>query len=96
MPKVELRNQKISDAKRFYEILDNPNFKFFRIRPKSVQEEIKFLRKNSERRKHNHSYNYTILYNKKLVGGCGIKIDQHRNFIGEIGYSLMKLTGIKV
>ncbi len=23
-----------------------------------------------------------------MVGGCGIKIDQHRTFIGEIGYFL--------
>ena len=28
------------------------------------------------------------LYNNYIIGGCGIKINQHRNFIGEIGYFL--------
>jgi len=86
--KVELRNQRVSDAKRFFEILNNPNFKYFKVRPKDVKSERKFLIKNKEKRKNNFEYNYAILYNKKLIGGCGIKIDQHRKFIGEIGYFL--------
>jgi [ribosomal protein S5]-alanine N-acetyltransferase len=86
MPKITLRNQKVSDAKRFYEILNNPNFKFFKICPKSVEAEKDFLRQNVSKRKKNYAYNYTILYDGKLIGGCGIKINQHRKFIGEIGY----------
>lgn len=86
MAKITLRDQKISDAKRFYEILNNPNFKFFRICPPSVEAERKFLRQNPDKKKRNYAYNYSILYDDKLVGGCGIKIDQHRKFIGEIGY----------
>ena len=86
MPKVELRFQKISDAKRFYEILSNPNFIYFTADPKSVEDEIKWLKKVSEKRKINLEHNYTILYDGEIVGGCGIKIDQHRNYIGEIGY----------
>ena len=85
-PKVTLRYQRVSDAKRFYEILDNPNFTYFRVRPDSVEAEREFLRQNAKRRKENHSHNYSILYGDRLIGGCGIKIDQHRKFIGEIGY----------
>lgn len=86
MPKVELRNQKVSEAKRFYEILNNPNFKFLKICPKSIEAEREFLRQNADKRKRHYAYSYSILCNGKLVGACGIKINQHRKFIGEIGY----------
>lgn len=86
MSKIQIRNQRISDAKRFYEILNNPNFIFFRVEPKSIEEEIKFLRQNAEKRRKNISHNYSILYANKLIGGCGISINQHRKYIGEIGY----------
>ncbi|MFP4514732.1 MAG: GNAT family N-acetyltransferase [Parcubacteria group bacterium] len=86
--KIELRNQRVSDAKRFYEILNNPNFKYLKICPKDVEAEKDFLRQNTKKRKNNISYNYAILFNGKVVGGCGIKINQHRTFIGEIGYFL--------
>ncbi|MCK5107161.1 MAG: GNAT family N-acetyltransferase [Nanoarchaeota archaeon] len=87
-PKIELRKYKVSDAKRFFEILNNPNFKYLRICPKNVAGEEEFLRKSKEKRKNNISHDYAIIYNGKLVGGSGIKIDQHRKFIGEIGYFL--------
>lgn len=86
--KIELRNQRVSDAKRFFEILNNPNFKYLHICPKDVESEKEFLRQNTKKRKSNFAYNYAILCNNKLVGGCGIKINQHRTFIGEIGYFL--------
>ncbi|MDA1196979.1 MAG: GNAT family protein [Nanoarchaeota archaeon] len=86
--KIELRNQRVSDAKRFFEILNNSNFKYFHVCPKDVESEKEFLRQNAKKRKNNLEYNYAILFNDKLVGGCGIKIDQHRTFIGEIGYFL--------
>lgn len=86
MLKIELRPQKVSDAKRFYEILKNPNFKFLTTEVKNVNDEIKFLEQNIEKRKKNIEHNYSILYNRLVVGACGIKINQHRNFIGEIGY----------
>lgn len=86
MAKVEIRNQKVSDAKRFYEILNNPNFIFFRVCPKDIEGEKEFLRQNTYKRKNHIAYHYAILYNGKLIGGCGININQHRKFIGEIGY----------
>jgi [ribosomal protein S5]-alanine N-acetyltransferase len=86
MPKITLRNQRVSDAKVFYEILSNPNFLYLRVCPKSIAEEKKFLRANQKKRRNNIDYNYTILYDGKIIGACGIKIDQHRKYIGEIGY----------
>ena len=86
--KIELRNQRVSDAKRFFEILNNPNFKYFHVCPKDVESEKEFLQQNAKKRKNNLEYNYAILFNGKLIGGCGIKINQHRTFIGEIGYFL--------
>jgi ribosomal-protein-alanine N-acetyltransferase len=86
MAHIELRKQRISDAKRFYEILNNPNFIYFPVKPKSLEEEEGFLRKNAEKRKKNFEHNFAILYNEKVVGAIGIKIDQHRTYIGEIGY----------
>jgi len=86
MAKVELRPQRVSDARRFYQIIRNPNFEFMRISLNSIKDEIKFLKQNASRRRKNFAYNYTILGDGEVVGGCGIKIDQHRTFTGEIGY----------
>ncbi|MDO8529399.1 MAG: GNAT family N-acetyltransferase [bacterium] len=88
MSKVAIRYQKISDAKRFYEILNNPNFIYFNVRPQSVEDEKKWLRGNPERRKNNSEWNYAILYDNKPIGAVGIKINSHRKYIGEIGYFL--------
>jgi ribosomal-protein-alanine N-acetyltransferase len=51
-----------------------------------VRAEKEFLRLNANKRKNNIEYNYAILYDGKLIGGCGITINQLRNYIGEIGY----------
>jgi len=85
---IKLRYQQISDAKDFFRILSNPNFKYFSAHPKTLKEEVDFLRKNKERRKINSEYNYTILSDEKVIGGCGIRIDTHRKHIWEIGYFL--------
>ncbi len=85
-PKINLRKIKISDAKEFYRILNNENFVFFNSQPKTIKEEKEYLKSLKEQEKNNFSYNFAIIYNKKIAGGCGIKIDQHRPFIGEIGY----------
>lgn len=86
MPKIKLRLQKISDAKRFYEILNNDNFIYFGARPKSIADERKWLRGNVKRKKDNTDWSYTIIYSKEIVGGIGIKINYHRKYVGEIGY----------
>ena len=88
MPKVALRPHRVSDAKRFFDILQNPKFVFFGVIPKSVEDERKWLKGHVERVKKNYEHNFTILYSGKVVGSIGIKIDQHRKHIGEIGYFL--------
>lgn len=88
MPKISIRYQLVSDAKRFYEILNNPNFIFFTAKPKTVRDEKNWLRGNAKRRKDSTEWNYTILYDNQIVGAVGIKINFHRKYIGEIGYFL--------
>jgi len=86
MPKVRLRYQQIKDAQRFYEIMNNPNFTFIAAQPKSVEDEVEWLKQNSKRRRNNTEWNFTILYDNKVIGSVGFKIDFHRPYIGEIGY----------
>jgi ribosomal-protein-alanine N-acetyltransferase len=86
MPKVTIRPQRVSDAKRFFEILCSPHFKYFSTKAKSIEDERKWLAKNPERAKKNIEHNFAVLYDGYLVGGIGVKIDQHRKHIGEIGY----------
>ena len=85
---VSLRLQKISDAKRFYEILNNPNFIYYSINPNSINDEIKRLRQNNKQCENNLGYNYTILFNGEIVGSIYVKINYHRRHIGEIVYFL--------
>ncbi len=80
---IQLRKQRIADAKRFYEILNNPNFEYFTLPPESLQAEKELLRK-SKKNKLNHSY--TIIVDGNIVGACGIKVDHRKQYIGEIGY----------
>jgi [ribosomal protein S5]-alanine N-acetyltransferase len=86
--KIEIRNQRISDARRFFEILNNPNFKYFSVCPKDIEAEKVALKQIQEKRKKKTDYNYTIICDGVIVGGCGIKINQRKKFIGEIGYFL--------
>jgi [ribosomal protein S5]-alanine N-acetyltransferase len=86
MAKVELRYQRVSDAKRYYEILNHPDFIYFDVKPKSIEEERKYLKENPKRRKDNFVHNYAIIYTGKMVGGCGIKVDQHSINSAELGY----------
>jgi [ribosomal protein S5]-alanine N-acetyltransferase len=85
---IKLRLQKVSDAKRFYDILSNPNFKYLNANPKSVADEKKWLRENPSRRKNNTGWNYAILIDGKVFGAIGIMINFHRKHIGEIGFFL--------
>jgi ribosomal-protein-alanine N-acetyltransferase len=83
---ITLREQSIDDAERFFEIINNPKFIYFQVPIHNVQEERDFLLHTEEKKIRNIEHNYTILLGKKVIGGCGIKIRQHRSYIGEIGY----------
>jgi [ribosomal protein S5]-alanine N-acetyltransferase len=86
MKDIKIRYQKVSDAKRFFEILNNPNFKYFPVKPKSLKEEVDWLKKRKEHIKKNISHDFAIVYQGKVIGGIGIKMDQNRKHIGEVGY----------
>jgi ribosomal-protein-alanine N-acetyltransferase len=85
MKRLTIRYQRVSDAKRFFEILCHPDFLYF-PKPKSLKYEQAFLRKTAEKRKRKLEYNFGILYDDNIVGAVGLKVDQHRKHIGEIGY----------
>jgi len=82
---IKIRPQQIDDAERFCKILNNENFKYFDVRP-TLKEEIEFIKQNEKNIKNNFQHNFTILYNNKIIGSVGVKIDQHRTHIGELGY----------
>jgi Acetyltransferases, including N-acetylases of ribosomal proteins len=86
MSKVKIRPQELFDAEHFLEIITHTNLEFIEFPIKTLEEEMYFLQLNEAKRKANFEYNYSILYYGKLVGACGIKIDQHRPWVGEIGY----------
>lgn len=88
MSKIEIRYQQIKDAKRFCEILANPNFIYFGVQVKSLSDEKAWLRNNPIKRKNNIEWNYTIIYRAKIIGSVGLRINQLRKYIGEIGYFL--------
>ena len=84
--RITIRYQQIGDAKRFYEILNNPNFTYFPAKPKTIKEEQEFLRKNKDWRAKKQQFNYSILYGGKVVGATGVLLESHRPGCGEIGY----------
>ncbi|MGV8169373.1 MAG: GNAT family N-acetyltransferase [Candidatus Nanoarchaeia archaeon] len=89
-PKITLRPQKLSDAKRFYEILSAEGYPFFSV-PESLESEKKYMKDMANKiKKFGLNRDYAIIYEGEVVGGCGVKIDFHRRFIGELGYFIDK------
>jgi ribosomal-protein-alanine N-acetyltransferase len=86
MPKVKIRPQELFDAEQFFDITTHTNLEFIEFPIKTLEEERYFLQLNEAKRKANFEHNFSILYYGRLVGAGGIRIDQHRTWIGEIGY----------
>ena len=86
MPQVKIRPQEVSDAERFFDILTHLDYKYIEVHIKTLEDEKRFLKMNDVRRKTNFEHNYSIIFDENLVGACGIGIDQHRPWAGEIGY----------
>ena len=84
--KISIRYQQVGDARRFFEILNNPNFLYFPAKPETIKAEQEFLRKNAALRQSGEQFNYSILLNGKVVGATGIHIEARRNYYAEIGY----------
>ena len=83
---ITIRYQQVGDARRFFEILNSPNFIYFPAKPETIKAEKEFLRKNAALRKNGEQFNYSILLNGRVVGATGIHIDPRRHYCGEIGY----------
>ncbi len=83
---VTIRPQRVSDAKRFFEIVGNPNFTYIPVSIKTVEEEKKFLRLNREKRRKRIEYNFSILRDGTLVGAIGVRLHSGYPYVGEIGY----------
>lgn len=86
MSTIQIRLQEIGDARRFYEILSNPNFIYFSANPKSVEDEENWLRASIRDMANGLQYSYSILLDGEVCGGIGVRIDGTRKHIGEIGY----------
>lgn len=84
--KITIRIQRVSDAKRFFEILNNPNFVYFSVCPKSIEEERKILRKNIAKIDQKIEWSYSILFNGVVIGAVGLRKHGIRGHVGEIGY----------
>ncbi len=83
---IKLRYPKVSDAEKYLRILNNPKFRYFGSRPRSVKEEEKWLKECPRKRRKGLEHNYAITLHGELIGGCGIKVDQHRKHNVEVGY----------
>ncbi|MDP6544270.1 MAG: GNAT family N-acetyltransferase [Phycisphaerae bacterium] len=83
---LRIRHQQVSDAKRFYEILNHPDFIYFPAKPKSIEQERQFLRTNKKMRQDNVCHNYSVLLHDEVVGTIGIKISPHYPKSCEVGY----------
>ena len=75
-----------SGRQEVFDILRHPDFVDFPVKPKSVEEEKAFLRLNAEKRRNGIAFNFSILLDGQIVGAIGIKVDQLRKHIAEIGY----------
>jgi len=85
--RVTIRNQRLSDARGFFRILQEGRFKYFLDPPKTIELEREFLEKSISRRKAGTEYNFSILYDGKLAGAVGIHPDERFGpHCCEIGY----------
>ena len=82
---IELRKPRISDAKRYLEILSHREFTYFPAKPATLKEEQDFLRLSKSLREKGSQYDFAIMANGKHVGAAGIKIKEYP-YICEIGY----------
>lgn len=80
---VTLRERQLEDAERFWHLLSNPKFVYFGRPPKDIEGERAYIQKELN---NPHLINYTIMYDDIIVGGIGVKLSPHRDWIGEIGY----------
>lgn len=84
---IELRYPIIEDAEIFFRILTEGDFEYYYATiPESIDLERKWIERRNFKRENNLEYNYSIIYNNTVVGGCEIRVYQDAPHIGELGY----------
>ncbi len=84
---VELRYPIIEDAEDFFRILTEGKFEFYYSTiPGSIELEREWIKRREYKRENNLEYNYSIIHEDAVIGGCNIKIFQDSSHVGEIGY----------
>jgi len=84
---VNLRYPIIEDAETFFRILTEGKFEFYYATiPQNIELEREWIKKREYKRLNNLEYNYSIICNGDVVGGCEIRIFQDNPHIGELGY----------
>lgn len=83
----ELRYPIIEDAEAFFRILTEGKFElYYATIPESIELEREWIKRRQYKRANNLEYNYSIIYEDSVIGGCNIKVFQDSPHIGEIGY----------
>ena len=88
--KIQLRKPLLSDAKRYFEILNHPEFYYFPAKPASIKAERDFLRGIKKRIAEGSEYSFAVMLNGKHVGGAGINMREGLPYKCEIGYFIAR------
>jgi ribosomal-protein-alanine N-acetyltransferase len=84
---IELRYPIDEDAEAFFGILTEGNFEYYHAAiPVSIDSEKEWIKRRAYKREKNLEFNYSIIYNNTVAGGCNIRIYQDSPHIGELGY----------
>ncbi|EKE29640.1 MAG: N-acetyltransferase [uncultured bacterium (gcode 4)] len=79
-----MKYRSISDAERLFEILSNPNFTYISIKPKTLEEEIEYIKEAERLRLENKEHHFTVFLDWEIVWAFWIKIDSARNHVWRI------------
>jgi len=84
---INLRYPVIEDAEDFFRILTEGKFEFYYATiPESIEFEREWIKRREYKRAKDLEYNYSIIHEDAVIGGCNIKIFQDSSHVGKIGY----------
>jgi len=88
---IELRYPEIQDAEAFYNILKEFDFPYYHAAiPASIKAEQEWIERRKSKRDSGLEFNYAIVYEGNVVGGCEIMINKEYPHIAELGYFVGK------
>ena len=84
---INLHYPIIEDAEAFFRILTEGKFEFYYAAiPESIELEGEWIKRREYKRANNLEYNYSVIHEDAVIGGCNIKVFQDSPHIAEIGY----------